>query len=168
LPHFSSSAFCSTLSSAWLHYTASAVLGEHPTELASLSHWHLPLQLGLTKLLTGSLHSAKPQLLCMTLSVLGCQLQPRLYLHQWPSLTSHSAKYKLFSITPSFQQNQYHLGDSYTLPSKVAARGTTLAISGTQTICALRKHFPEDFNSVAGFLLTTNFLALANQNQLFQ
>jgi hypothetical protein len=28
------------------------------------------------------------------------------------------------------------------------ARGTTLAISGTQLLCALRKHFPEDFISV--------------------
>jgi hypothetical protein len=28
-------------------------------------------------------------------------------------------------------QNQYHMGDSYTLPSIAAAQSTTLAISGT-------------------------------------
>ena len=43
----------------------------------------------------GSLHGAKPQLLCMTPSVLGCQLQLRLHLHQWPSLASHSAEPQL-------------------------------------------------------------------------
>jgi len=40
--------------------------------------------------LTGSLHGSKPQLLCMTPSVLGHQLQLRLHLHQWPSMASHS------------------------------------------------------------------------------
>jgi hypothetical protein len=44
--------------------------------------------------------------------------------------------------------NQYHLDASYTLPTPAAAQGTTLAISGTQLFCALRKHFPEDFTSV--------------------
>ena len=49
---------------------------------------------------------------------------------------------------PSCLQNQYHLGDSYTLPSPAAARNTTLAISGTQPLCAFRKHFPEDVTSM--------------------
>jgi hypothetical protein len=45
--------------------------------------------------------------------------------------------------------NQYHLGDSYSLsPSTAAAEGTTLAISGTQILGAIRKHFPKDFTSV--------------------
>jgi hypothetical protein len=44
-------------------------------------------------------------------------------------------------------QYQYHLGDSYTLPSTAVACGTTLSISGTQLLCDLRKHFPEDFTS---------------------
>jgi hypothetical protein len=39
-------------------------------------------------------------------------------------------------------------GDSYTIPSTAAAGVTTLAISGTQLLCALRKHSPEDFTSV--------------------
>jgi hypothetical protein len=40
------------------------------------------------------------------------------------------------------------LGDSYTLPSTAAAQGTTLALSGTQLLCALREHIPEYFTSV--------------------
>ena len=71
--------------------------------------------------LIGSLHGAKPQLLCMTPSVLGHQLQLRLHLHQWPSMASHSAEPQLLCMTPSCLQNQYHLGDSYTLPSPAAA-----------------------------------------------
>jgi hypothetical protein len=51
-------------------------------------------------------------------------------------------------MTPSYLQNQYHLGDSYALPNTAAAEGTTLAIFGTQLLCAPRKHFPEDFTSV--------------------
>ena len=39
---------------------------------------------------------------------------------------------------PSCRQNQYQLDDSYTSPSTAAAQGTTLAISGTQLLCALR------------------------------
>jgi hypothetical protein len=73
----------------------------------------------------------------MTPSLLGFQLQLRLHLHPWPSLDSHSAEPQLLSMTPSCFQNQYHLGDSYTLSSPAAARGTTLAISGTQLLCAL-------------------------------
>jgi hypothetical protein len=61
---------------------------------------------------------------------------------------SHSAESKLLFMTPSCLQNQYHVGDSYTLLSPAAARGTTLAISGTYSLCALRKHFPEDFTSM--------------------
>jgi hypothetical protein len=83
--------------------------------------------------------------LCMTPSVLGCQLQLRVHLHQWPSMASHSTKPQLLFMTPSCIQNQYHLGDSYTLPSIVVAWGRTLAISGTQFVCVLRKHFPRDY-----------------------
>jgi len=79
----------------------------------------------------GSLHGAKPQLLCMTPSVLGHQLQLRLHLHQWLSMASHSAQPQLFFMIPSCLQNQYHLDDSYTLPSPATAQGTTLAISWT-------------------------------------
>jgi hypothetical protein len=48
----------------------------------------------------------------------------------------------------SYLPNQYNLGDFYTLPSTAAAGYTTLGISGTQLLCALRRHFPEDFTSV--------------------
>jgi hypothetical protein len=51
-------------------------------------------------------------------------------------------------MIPSCVQNQYQMGDSYTLPSKAAAQGTTLAIFGTQLLCALRKHFAEDLTTM--------------------
>jgi hypothetical protein len=76
----------------------------------------------------------------MTPSVLGHQLQLKLHLHQWPSMTSHS----LWSLY-TFKTNTTWV--TYTLPSTAAAQGSTLAISGTQLLCALRKHFPEDFTS---------------------
>ena len=78
----------------------------------------------------------------------GTGFEIMLYLLQWPSMTSHIAKPQLFFMTPSCLQNQYHLGDSYTLPSSAAAQGTALAISGTQLLCAPRKQFPEDFTLV--------------------
>ena len=138
--HFASSALCCTLSSC---------LSAHPMVLASPIHWGFLLQVGFTNRLSiGSLHGAKPQLLCMTPSVLGSQLKLRLHFHQWPSMASHNVKSQLFFMTPSCLQNQNHLGDSYTLPSTDATGGTTLAISGTQFLCAFRKHFSEDFTSV--------------------
>jgi hypothetical protein len=85
---------------------------------------------------------------CMTPSVLGHQLQPRLHLHQWPSMASHSAKPQLLCMTPSCLQNQYHLGNSFTLLSPAAARGTTLAIYETQPLRVFRNHFPEDVTSM--------------------
>jgi hypothetical protein len=48
-------------------------------------------------------------------------------------------------------QYQYHLCDSYTIPTTAAANDTTLSISGTQLLGALRKHFPEDFTPVMLF-----------------
>ena len=84
-----------------------------------------------------SLHStaiSKPQLFCMTPSVLGCQLQLRVHFHQWPSMASHCTKPQLFFMMPSCLQKQYHLGDSYTVPSPATARGTTLAIWNTSSV----------------------------------
>jgi hypothetical protein len=69
-------------------------------------------------------------------------------------------------MTPSYLQTQYHLSDSYTIPSTATAQGTTFSISGKQLFCVLRKQqqqqqqqqqkptkqtkktFPEDFTSV--------------------
>jgi hypothetical protein len=48
---------------------------------------------------------------------------------------------------PFVPSKQYHLGDFYTLPSPDAAQATTLAISATQLLHDLRKHFPERFTS---------------------
>ena len=72
-------------------------------------------------------------------SVLGCQLQLGLHLHQWPSMASHSAKFQLSS------------GCLYAFKSTTTLEiftHTILAISGTEPLCALSKHFPEDFTSV--------------------
>jgi hypothetical protein len=60
---------------------------------------------------------------------------------------SQSAKHQLLYLSPSCLQNQYHLGDSYTLPSPTATQSMTLAISETQFLCILRKYFP-DFTSM--------------------
>jgi hypothetical protein len=51
-------------------------------------------------------------------------------------------------MVSSCLQNQYHLGDSFTLPSTAVAEGAILAISGTEYLFALTKHFPEAFTSV--------------------
>jgi hypothetical protein len=80
-------------------------------------------------------------------------------------MTSHSVKPQLFFMTPSCLQNKYHLGDTYTLPNEAAAKGTTLPISGTQLLCASRRFHLSD---VGLFLITANFLAPANQLQLYQ
>ena len=135
-------------------------------------YWHLQtlLSSAVTRLhqqpLIGSLHGAKPQLLCMNPSVLGCQLQLGLNLHQWPSMASHSAELQLFFMTLSCLQNQCHLGNSYTLPSPASTQGTTLAISGTQPLCS-PKTLPRrcHLNDAGLFLITANFLVPANQNQ---
>jgi hypothetical protein len=50
-------------------------------------------------------------------------------------------------MTPLCLQNQHHLGDAYTVPNTAAAWGTTLAVSGTQLLCALRKHFQKIFQA---------------------
>lgn len=70
------------------------------------------------------------------------------HLHQWPSMACHRAEPQLFFMTTSCLQNQYYLGDAYIVPSAEEAGGTTLAISGTQSLCVLRKLFPEYFTSV--------------------
>jgi hypothetical protein len=108
--------------------------------------------------LIGSLHGAKPQLFCMILQ--SChQLQLRLHLYQWPSMAFHSAEPQLLFRTPSCLQNQYHLGDSYTLPSPATAQDTTFPISGIQSLCS-QKTLPRRFhlNDVDLFLITANFL----------
>ena len=119
--------------------------------------------------LIGSLCGAKPQVFYMTPSVLGHQLLLRLHLHQWPSMASHCAEPQLLCMIPSCLQNQYHLGNSYTLLSPAIAQGTTLAISGTQPLCS-QKTLPRIFhlNGAGLFLISVNFLAPANQHQQSQ
>ncbi|XP_051008467.1 omega-hydroxyceramide transacylase [Acomys russatus] len=99
--------------------------------------------------LLGSLAGAKHQHVCMTPSVLGLQLPWQLYLHQGPLLTSHSANPQLSAVLhdPSCLPSQTHLGDSH-YQVQLLVRGTTLDTSESRFLCALRKHFPEDFTSV--------------------
>jgi hypothetical protein len=69
-------------------------------------------------------------------------------------------------MTPSFLQNQYHLHDSYTLPSAATAQGTTLAISGKQPLYSqkmLLRRF--HLNDAGLFLITADFLTPANQHE---
>jgi hypothetical protein len=81
----------------------------------------------------------------MTPSILSYQLQLSLHLHQCPSMGSHSAKPQLLFMTPSYD---FKISTTLViLTSSAAAQGTTLSISGTQLLCDLRKHFPEDFTS---------------------
>jgi hypothetical protein len=82
---------------------------------------------------------------------------------------SHSAERQLLCMTPSCLQNQYHLDDSHTLLSPTVARGTTLAISGTQPLYS-QKILPRrcHLNDADLFLIIANFLAPANQHQLSQ
>jgi hypothetical protein len=69
-------------------------------------------------------------------------------------------------MTPSCLQNEFHLGDSYTLPNPAAAQSTTLVISGTQPLCSQKTHPRRShLNDAHHFLITANFLAPASQHQ---
>lgn len=64
---------------------------------------------------------ASPELYSGTLTlspvpslISGLLLHVRMYIHKWPQWTEalpHSAKPQLLSMTTSYLQNQYHLGD---------------------------------------------------------
>jgi hypothetical protein len=61
---------------------------------------------------------------------------------------SHNTKPQLLSMTPSYLQNQYHFGDSYTLPS-VLQQEVQHRLSLEYSFFVLsQKHFPEDFTSM--------------------
>ena len=141
LDHFSDSTICSTqsLSSrlwlaplhccfcSWLLATVLALpilLG--PLAAAGLHFHQQPL--------IGSLHGAKPQLLCMTVLFLGLHLEMRLHLSQWPFLVSHSAKPQLQSPSTSGLKNEHLLGDSYILLSLAVNKRYTLDATGTQLL----------------------------------
>lgn len=120
--------------------------------------------------LIGSLHGDKLLLLCMTPSSPG----PSIATEAAPSPMAFHGLWlcqepQLLFMTPSCLQNQYHLGDSYTVPSLVTAQNTSVAISGTHSLCS-QKTLPRRFHlSDAGlFLITANFLAPANQHQYSQ
>ena len=116
--------------------------------------------------LIGSLHGAKPQLICTTPSSPGPSIAPEAAPSPMASRTSHSVEPQLLFRTPSCPQNQYHLDDTDTLPSPAAAGGTTLVISGSQPLCS-QKTLPRrcHLNDAGFFLITANFLAPANQHQ---
>lgn len=116
--HFSTSALCSIdsffLGSSQLYFMAAAILAcmilESPkcwglhcnwAALSPMACW--PLQ-GLYP--TTGWHASDSPL------SLKCSLQLHLYLHKWPVLTSHIAKFHLLFMTPLCLQNQYYLGES--------------------------------------------------------
>jgi hypothetical protein len=102
----------------------------------------------------------------MAPSDLGHQLQLRLHLHQLPSMASHSAESQLLCVTPSCLQNQYHLGDPYTLPILLQQEYNRGYLWNTASLC-FQKTLPRrcHFNDAGLFLITANFLAPANQHQ---
>jgi hypothetical protein len=116
--HFSCFALCNThslFSRLWIAPLHSgAILAGIP--MASPKCWSHLLKFGLhfhQQTLIGSVHGAKPQLFCMSPSILILQLPLRLHLLQWPLLSSHSVRPQVFSMTPSCLQNQYYLDYTY-------------------------------------------------------
>jgi hypothetical protein len=94
----------------------------------------------------GSLHGAKSQLLCMTPSVVGHQLQLRVHLHQWPSMASHSAQPQLLCMTlHAFKTSTTWV--TLTHYQVLLLHEVQLWLSLKHSLCALRKHFPEDVTS---------------------
>jgi hypothetical protein len=161
--HFDSSALSKL---RLIHSTMASVIGDHPMVQISPIHWGVLLQLCFTNSLSGSLHGTKPQILCMTPSVLAHQLLLRLHLHKCPFIASHSAKTQLLFITPSCFQHQYHLGDLHITKS---SHSTRYNLWNTASLYS-QKTLPQIFHcSDAGlFLIIAGFLAPANHHQLSQ
>jgi len=143
------------------------MLGDHPMVLASPICWCLPLKLGFT--------SHKLSSWCQASTPLHDSFSPGPSTategapSPMPSMASHSAELQLLSMTPSCLQNQYHLGDSYTLPSPAAAEVQPW-LSLEQSFFVFSENTSRRFHlSIVGlFLITANFLAPDNQHQLSQ
>jgi hypothetical protein len=106
----------------------------------------------------------------MASSVMGLQRLLRLYLYQWPPLAFYQTKPQLLSMTPSYLQNQEHLGDVYTAMFGCQCEVQPWTPLGHKFLCVdFRKDFP-DFTLIdAGlFFIAANFSAPANQHQLSQ
>lgn len=76
----------------------------------------------------------------------GVPISPGFYLQKGLFMAFHWSKPQLFPTTPASLQNQYHLGESFTLQS-LSAKGTTFSCSGPQLqFCVLRvrRHFPDN------------------------
>lgn len=132
--------------------------------MITLWYWHLPLQWGFTNSPSEALFIVpKPQILCLTLPVLGHQLQLWLPLHQWPSVAPHSAQPQLLSrplrafktsatwwllhLTQSSCSTRHNLGDLWNTAS-----------SCSQETFPRRLHLSD-----AGLVfITANFLAPDN------
>lgn len=88
-------------------------------------------------------------------SISGLPMPLWLPLHQWPFLASHNAKTQLISMTPSFLQNQYHLGVRRAWgPYK---HELSLCTSG-RSLSSLKISLPVIF-FIAGELLVENLLS---------
>jgi len=80
-------------------------------------------------------------------------------------MASHSAEPQLLFMTPSCLQNQYHLGDSYTLPSPAAA-GVQPWLSLEDSFFVISENSSQKMSPqfTGLFLITTKFLAPAKQH----
>lgn len=150
LSHFCSGLY-SILGSGWLYSTAVAVLGGHLMVPASAICWDLLLQLGFPNNLFYRL-SSWCQVSTFLQGPFSSGTSTATETAPSPIAFPGFSKPQLLSMTCSCLQNQYHLSDSYILPSPATCRRS---ISGTQvvyiyifTFCAPRKHFPEDFTLV--------------------
>ena len=93
---------------------------------------------------------------------LGYQLQLRLHFHQWPSMASHNAKPRLLFMPSKPVQPGWLLHST-------SMRYNLGYLWNTAFLCS-HKTLPRRFhlNDAGLFLITTNFLAPANQHQFSQ
>jgi hypothetical protein len=80
-------------------------------------------------------------------SVLGCQLQLRLQFYQWSSLGSHNANPQLLFMAPSCFKTST-TWDILTHFQVQLQHKVQPWITLEHSLCALRKHFPENFTSM--------------------
>ena len=131
----------------FIHSTAAAVLGDHPMVLVSPICWGILLQVGFINSSNGfsawcqasDLYDPfTPGLLIAT------ETAPSLMNFYGFSQCQASAAFH----DPFLPSKPLPPGWLLHTRSTDAAGGTTLAISGTQLLCALRKHYLEDLMSV--------------------
>jgi hypothetical protein len=120
--------------------------------------------------LIGFLHGAKPWLHCLTPSVLGHQLQLRLYHHQWPSLAASQCQVWAVLHDPFIPSNPVPPGWIFHIARSRNSMQCNLGNLWTIASLCSQETLPRRFhlNDAGLSLITTNFLGQAKQNQLSQ